>query len=247
MKLICTFTLLTLLISSCSSQEKISKKTFDEIALVNEIRFYDTKLDQPKFSCGFLLNYNNDTFAITAKHVLKIIKPEEMTRLSFQNIIKSWSLYPLDKKTEVVMTDKLLNENKNELLAAKSTYLNDWLVFSLKENKSKVKVLTARTTPLVPGEKLYVIGWTRKMESGQQRVYEFEYLKTIDQRILLKEVLVPEQFGGLSGAPLVDDKGDVVGIVSNGTVDPDSKKKYFSPCVMDGLITFLTKYQAGQQ
>jgi hypothetical protein len=136
-----------------------------------------------------------------------------------------------------------LNENKAEILADKSTYTDDWLLFSLKANYSKVKALEVRATPLVPGEKLYVIGWTRKMESGKQRVYEFEYLKTIDHRILLKEILVPEQFGGLSGAPLVDEQGAVVGIVSNGTIDPASNKKYFSPCVLDGLISFIEKYQ----
>ena len=59
-------------------------------------------------------------------------------------------------------------------------------MFSIRENKSKVKALEIRMTPLVAGEKLYVVGWTRKMESGEQRVYEFEYQKTIGNRILLK-------------------------------------------------------------
>jgi hypothetical protein len=243
MKPICFFVFFVPFVSSCSGQEKVSAKVFDEIALVNAIQFYNSKFDQQRFSCGFLLKYNTDTFAVTAKHLLKVIKPEEMTTLSFANIIKSWSLYPLDRKNEVVITDSLLNENKGEHLADKSTYTDDWLLFSLKENHSKVKTLEVRATPLVPGEKLYVIGWTRKMESGQQRVYEFEYLKTIDHRILLKEVVVPQQFGGLSGAPLVDEQGAVVGIVSNGTVDPASNKKYFSPCVLDGLISFIEKYQ----
>jgi hypothetical protein len=233
----------TLLMYSCSGPEKVSTRVFDEIALVNGIEFYNSKFDQPRFSCGFLLQFNNDTFAITAKHLLKVIKPEEMKTLSFEKVIKSWSLYPLNKKAEVVITDSLLNANKGERLEDKSTFTNDWLIFSLKANHSKVKALTVRATPLVAGEKLYVIGWTRKMESGEQRVYEFEYLKTIDHRILLKEILVPEQFGGLSGAPLVDEQGAVVGIVSNGTIDPDSNKKYFSPCVLDELISFIEKYQ----
>jgi hypothetical protein len=217
MKSIYFFAFILLFINGCSSQEKVSEKVFGEIALVNEIRFYNSRLDQPRFSCGFLLKYNGDTFAVTAKHLLKIIKPEEMTTLSFDKIIKRWSLYPLDKKEETIITDSLLNENKEERLADKSTYTDDWLLFSLKENHSKVKALEPRMTPLVPGEKLYVIGWTRKMESGQQRVYEFEFLKTIDHRILLKEILVPEQFGGLSGAPVVDEQGAVVGIVRRTT------------------------------
>ncbi|GEO09256.1 hypothetical protein SAE01_17520 [Segetibacter aerophilus] len=229
--------------SGCSGQEKTSTKVFENIALVNNIEFYNSKLDQPRFSCGFLLQFNQDTFAVTAKHLLKVIKPEEMKTLSFDNIIKSWSLYPLNRKAEVVVTDSLLNTNKREQLEDKSTFTNDWLIFSLKANHSKVKVLTARATPLVAGEKLYVVGWTRKMESGEQRVYEFEYLKTVGHRILLKEIVVPEQFGGLSGAPLVDVQGAVVGIVSNGTVDPETNKKYFSPCVLNELTSFIENYQ----
>ncbi|WP_281336093.1 trypsin-like serine protease [Flavobacterium eburneipallidum] len=232
---------LILLLTSCFGQEKVSTKTFDDIALVNKIDFFDSKLNQEKFSCGFLLQHNNETYAVTAKHLLKHIKPESMKTLSFENNIKSWSLYPLENKSELVTCDKLLNENKSENLEAKSTYDNDWLVFSIKENSSKVKPLQIRTTPLIAGEKIYVVGWTRTMESGKQRVYEFEYYKTIGDRILLKDVVVPEKFGGLSGSPVVDEKGQVVGIVSGPKEDPDTDKKYFAPCSLTNLVLFLDK------
>ncbi|MGO4771971.1 trypsin-like serine protease [Flavobacterium sp. W22_SRS_FK3] len=228
-----------LILTACTGQEKVSTKTFEEITLVNKIDFFDSKLDQSKFSCGFLLRYNNEIYAVTAKHLLKIIKPDKMKTLSFENNIKSWSLYPLENKSEIVICDKLLNENKSELLVAKSTYENDWLLFSIKENHSKIKPLQIRVNPLIAGEKLYVVGWTRKMESGKQRVYEFEYYKTINNRILLKDIIVPEQFGGLSGAPVVDEKGMLIGIVSNGTVDPETDKKYFSPFSAITLLPFL--------
>jgi hypothetical protein len=231
-----TFTALT---SSCSGQENKSKKFFESITLVNRIDFVNPKFDQAKFSCGFLLKYGKDTLAITAKHLLKIIKSDTMNTLTFENNIKSWSMYPLGKKSEIVVCDKLLNENKSEQLEAKSTYENDWLVFSIKKNNSKVKPLEIRTSPLAAGEKLYAVGWTRTMEDGPQRVYEFEYYKTIGNRILLKEVIVPEKFGGLSGAPIVDEKGFVVGIISNSTNDPETEKKYFSPCAITSLVSFL--------
>ena len=236
---------LIILNSSCSGQENTSKKIFESITLVNKIDFVDPKFDQPKFSCGFLVKYGKDTLAVTAKHLIKIIKSDNMNTLTFENNIKSWSLYPLDKKTEIVFCDKLLNENKSEKLEAKSTYENDWLVFSIKKNNSKIKALEIRTSPLVAGEKLYVVGWTRTMEEGPQRVYEFEYYKTIGNRILLKEVIVPEKFGGLSGAPVVDEKGLVVGIVSGSTNDPDTDKKYFSPCAITTLATFLGTIKKG--
>ena len=77
------------------------------------------------------------------------------------------------------------------------------------------------------------------MDFEQLKQDVIAYSKTIGNRILLKDIIVPEQFGGLSGAPLVDEKGMVVGVVSNGTVDPDSNKKYFSPCSLTGLSSFL--------
>lgn len=228
-----------LLTIGCSGQEFSSKKVFKEIALVNRIEFINAKYDQPKFSCGFLIKYNNETFAVTAKHILKVIKPESMTTLSLESDIKNWILYPLNNKSEIVICDKLLNEDKSELLENKSTYDNDWLVFSIQQNSSSIIPLEIRNTPLIQGEKLYVVGWTRTMENGPQRVYEFEYYKTISNRILLKDILVPEKFGGLSGAPLVDENGLLVGIVSNGTFDPDSNKKFFSPCSVTNLLTFI--------
>ncbi|MFG4002281.1 trypsin-like serine protease [Flavobacterium aquidurense] len=233
------FAISILLTTGCFGQEFSSKKVFKEIALVNRIEFINAKYDQPKFSCGFLIKYNNETFAVTAKHILKIIKPESMTTLSLESDIKNWILYPLNNKSESVICDKLLNEDKSELLENKSTYDNDWLVFSIKQNSSSIIPLEIRNTPLIQGEKLYVVGWTRTMENGPQRVYEFEYYKTISNRILLKDILVPEKFGGLSGAPLVDENGLLVGIVSNGTVDPDSNKKFFSPCSVTNLLTFI--------
>lgn len=217
----------------------MSQENFEDIALTNRIDFVDSKFDQSRFSCGFLIKHNANVFAVTAKHLLKIIKTDEMKTLTFENHIKNWILYPLDKKEQLVITDKLLNENNSASLDDQSTYNQDWLVFSIRTNHSNVKPLEFRATPLNPGEKVYVIGWTRKMENGSQRVYEFEYYKSIGNRLLLKDLIVPEQFGGLSGAPVIDKQGLVVGIVSGGTVDPDTNKKYFSPCTIDGLIKFL--------
>lgn len=226
-----------------SCQNKTSTKTFDDIALVNKIEFNDAELNQSRFGCGFLLEYKNRTFAVTAKHLLQVIKPEKMKVLSFDDYIKSWSFYVLDKKDELVTTDTLLNTNKSESLKEKSSYVNDWLVFSVQKNNSNAKILKIRETPPRSGEKLYAVGWTRTMESGSQRVYEFEYYKTVHNRMLLKDVVVPDKFGGLSGAPVVDQNGELVGIVSGGTEDPDTKKKYFSPCTLDNLVSFLDQYQ----
>jgi hypothetical protein len=77
--------LFTFTINCSFGQDSVSQKTFEPISLVNKIEFKDVKFNQPKFSCAFLLAYQNDTFAMTAKHLLKIIKTSKMNAVSFEN------------------------------------------------------------------------------------------------------------------------------------------------------------------
>ena len=237
--------LLALLLSAtaCSGQERVSTKAFPAVALANRITFSEAQFNQPRFGCGFLLVHGPDTFAVTAKHLLKVIKTKDMARVSFGQSITDWSLFTLPAPDQTVRTTRLLNEDTGASLQDKATYEEDWLVFGLRANHAAVKPLPFRSTPLRPGEKLYVVGWTRHQAKGPQRVYEFEYYKTVGHRLLLKDVLVPELLGGLSGAPLVDEAGALVGLVSNSTADPDTGTKYFSPCSVDGLRTFIEGYQ----
>lgn len=240
--------LVALLLSAttCVGQQPISAKVFPELALANRIIFADAQFDQPRFGCGFLLVHGPDTFAVTAKHLLKVIKTKDMTRVSFGQSITSWSLFALPAPERPVLTARLLNEDPRASLQDKATYEEDWLAFALRANHAAVKPLSFRTAPLRPGEKLYVVGWTRHQAAGPQRVYEFEYYKTVSHRLLLRDVLVPALLGGLSGAPLVDEQGALVGIVSNSTTDPATGIKYFSPCPVEGLRAFIEEYQRQQ-
>lgn len=242
MKLAC-FVALLLSSTACAGQERSSAKVFPEMALANRITFADAQFDQPRFGCGFLLVHGPDTFAVTAKHLLKVIKTKDMAHVSFGRSITSWSFFTLPAPERHVLTARLLNEDTGASLQDKATYEEDWLLFSLRTNRATVKPLAFRTAPLRPGEKLYVVGWTRHQTEGPQRVYEFDYYKTVGHRLLVRDVLVPDLLGGLSGAPLVDEQGALVGIVSNSSADPATGTKYFSPCSVDGLRAFVEAYQ----
>jgi len=135
-----------------------------------------------------------------------------------------------------------LNENKNESLKSETLYEKDWLIFSIKENRSTVIPLEFRETPLVKGEKLYIIGWTRHMKEGAQRVYEFEYYKTNGTHFLLKKIIVPEKMGGLSGGPVVDINGKLVGIVSNSKFSFWDMENLISPVGTVELKEYLDDY-----
>ena len=59
------------------------------------------------------------------------------------------------------------------------------------------------------------------------------------QFVLLRDILVPAKVGGLSGAPVVDGNGLLVGIVSNSMMDPQTGGKFFSPCRATDLAAYL--------
>jgi hypothetical protein len=150
-------------------------------------------------------------------------------------------MFSKQTRTETVTLGALLNENRTEEMVWNSPrlFVSDWLVFQIKTNASHVRTLEIRQTPLKPGEKLFVVGWTNSQKEGPQRTYEYEYYKTVGTHILLKDLVVPANPGGLSGAPVVDENGSLLGIVSDWTVDPDTGKRFFLPCVVTGLAAFL--------
>jgi hypothetical protein len=229
--------------ASCSKAKfSVSPQQFPSTSLINHYEYFEGEHKFNQLGTAFLLKYKNDTFAITAKHILAVLKPDSIKNLTLDNFMKNWTMSPLNNQNEIVTIDKLLNEDKKESLNSKTLYEKDWLVFSIKENKANVIPLEFRDKPLVKAEKLYAIGWTRHMKEGNQRVYEFEYYKTKGTHHLMKKILIPEKMGGLSGAPVVDKNGKLVGIVSYSKFNLISMEKMFAPVGTDDLKSFLDDY-----
>lgn len=230
-------------LASCSkAQFSESPKQFPSTSLINHFEYFEGEHKFYQLGTAFLIKYKNDTFAITAKHILAVLKPDSSKNLTLENFIKTWTMRPLNKENEIVIVDKLLNEDEKESLKSKKLYEKDWLVFSIKENNANVIPLEFRENPLIKGEKLYAIGWTRHMKEGNQRVYEFEYYKTKGTHHLMKKLIIPEKMGGLSGAPVVDEDGKLVGIVSNSKFNLFSMEKMFAPVGTIELKAFLDNY-----
>jgi hypothetical protein len=238
MRLTCFAVFILLFLYSCSSQGK-----FENISLTNRVETIVPELNVSGFGNAFLLKYNNETFAITAKHLLRMIKAPQVNGYSFDVFIKNWVMFPLDQKEDTILISKLLNRDADSLLNERPIYENDWLIFSIQWNHSTVKPLQVRTTPLKPGEILYVIGYTGKLESVNPEVFKFEYFKTIGQNILLNNITGVKLLGALGGAPVVDEQGAVVAIASADKIDPETGKRYYAPCLLNELIAFLQKNQ----
>jgi hypothetical protein len=72
----------------CLSQ----KQNWPSITLINKVEFFDSSYNNHNAACGFLLRFKNDTFAISAKHVLLVAKTDSMHSVHFGNYLKQWTM-----------------------------------------------------------------------------------------------------------------------------------------------------------
>jgi len=94
----------------------------------------------------------------------------------------------------------------------------------------------------VKGGRLDAIGWTRQMKEGNQRVYEIEVYKTKGSHQLVKKLIIPEKMGGMSGGPVVDEDGKLVGIVSISEFSFFAMENMLAPVGTVDLKAFLDNY-----
>lgn len=114
MKNIILYVSIILMLFSCSKAKvAVSDKQFPAISLVNHYEYYSGEHKYQQLGTAFLLKYQNDTFAITTKHTLAFLKPDSIKNLTLENFIKTWTMRPLNKENELVLVDKLLNEDKS--------------------------------------------------------------------------------------------------------------------------------------
>lgn len=229
-------------LSTCQSQINLKERP---IGLINKISFFDTEYNVPVAANGFLVRFEKRTYAITAKHLLVMAKTPKMQFVDFEGELKEWKMHPKNDSTQFVILDKLLNSNRTDSLTWSfmnthwDTY-NDWLIFSIKENEWNHPPLEFRKKPLTAGEKLFIVGWTYNDEEGEQRVYEFKYGKTDGDYHEIIQVKAPENLGGLSGAPVVDEKGEVVGLVTSGWTDEKTNQTIVAATSSKNILQFLS-------
>ena len=181
---------------------------------VNQIDYVDQQY--PVAGCGFLLEVGEEVLAATAKHVLTYFKSAQMDSVDFEGTLKSWKLFPKDRPSEVTVVGELLNRDSQESLESIPCD-KDWLLFTVQRGSESLQPLRIRTTPLVKGEPVYVVGWRYSEEDCPQLVYEGVYVRSERDAVLITvEKLIDNTVGGLSGSPVIDGGGYVVGLMSRG-------------------------------
>ncbi|MHC4516350.1 MAG: S1 family peptidase [Planctomycetota bacterium] len=184
------------------------------IALVNQIDYRDKH--HPVAGCGFLLEAGDEVLAVTAKHVLTYFKSTAMDSVDFKGTLKSWKMFPKDRPSEVVVVNELVNKDSKESLK-RILCGKDWLLFTVRQRSDKIQPLRIRTTPLAKGEPVYVIGWRYTEKDCPQIVYEGVFVRSERDAVAITvEKLIDNTIPGLSGAPVIDGKGHLIGVMSRG-------------------------------
>ena len=229
-----------------SSKNSENQKAHPPITMINNVYYKDSKFDKIDIGCGFLLKYKNDTFAITAKHILIVAKTDEMKTTNFEGGLKQWVMHPKDDKNQTVILGELLNEDTTDSLTweylMRAKNYNDFLIFKIKKNNSKIKPLELSTSKPIKGDTLYNIGWSFGDADGPQRVYKYSLHESKGHIFSMKKINAPDNPGGLSGSPVINSKGFLVGIVSGTDEDPITKEEYSAPQHTDNLRNFLQNY-----
>jgi hypothetical protein len=185
-----------------------------KIAVVNQIDYVDQHY--PVAGCGFLLVVENEVLAATAKHVLTYFKSPKMDSVDFGGTLESWKMFPKNHPSDMIVVDALLNRDTGESLKGIPCE-KGWLLFTIRQRSENIQPLRFRTTPLEKNEPVYVIGWRYTEKDCPQIVYEGKYVNSERGEVLITaEKLVDNTIPGLSGAPVIDEKGYLVGLMSRG-------------------------------
>ncbi|WP_066631997.1 trypsin-like serine protease [Labilibacter marinus] len=233
----------------CSAQKE--RAVFPATTMVNDVMYKDSKFNRLNIGCGFLLKYKTDTFAITAKHIIIVAKTDAMKTTNFEGDLKEWRMYRKDDKQQYVTMGELINKDTTDsltwdfMMSAENYY--DFLIFKIKSNHSNITPLELSTEKPELGDTLYNLGWSYNDKEGPQRVYKYTFHESKGLRFNMRKIIAPKNGGGLSGSPVINTDGKVVGIISGMDQDPVTKEEFSSPRHIDYLIKFFEEYYKNKE
>lgn len=167
---------------------------------------------------AFLLSYVDSIYAVTATHLIGPdggVEPAVPVTSLAANLLQ-WKMYPRQPVNPATDT---ITATANQLDYSKST--SDLLLLKTIAPKQGIQPLQANFELPKLGDTLYLIGCPYSEENCKQNVYKMTFAET-NGEMLVSEIFSGVELSGLSGAPVVDTEGRVLGVLK-GSMDVEGK------------------------
>ncbi len=223
-KILCGLIVIGMLVFACQTRQNqfeseawVSQpqKEWPNLALTSEVTFSDKTYTD--FASGFLVDTGIDTLAVTVKHVFMAFAAQGLMTVDFQGKLQSWFMYPKNQRDVRIELGELINRNPREMAAMPNlTNNSDWLVFRIRVKNPDIKPFKIGDGSVRSGEVLYTLGWTQKDTSGLPRLIKDKVVSVVGNQIFMESITEVQDKAGLSGAPVFNAAGHLVGISSGG-------------------------------
>jgi hypothetical protein len=205
----------------CKNSPQIIKESWIEkpvsswpdFALTNEISFSDTTYYD--IANSFLVNTGFDTIGVSCKHFFMVFQNQlGLNSIDLGNKFNYWNMYPKNNKEKTVSIKRLINKNSNEQIGEYNKLKDrDWIIFKLEEQNNQLYPLKIRYTPVTSNEIVYAVGWGVSMkDNSKPALIKIQCYKNLGNYFYIKPSA--NQPHGMSGSPVIDKNGFLVGIVS---------------------------------
>ncbi len=223
-------------IDNAENWVKQAQSKWPQITMTNQVVFDDTTFTD--FASSFLVDTGTDTLAITCKNVFASFAAIGLFTVDFKDKLESWKMYPKNSCDDIVELGELVNRNPSEMAALPNIANNtDWLVFKVKSGNENIFPLKLGDGSFKAGEYLYNLGWGNEEKNGPSKLYKFKVFRMVGNQIFMQPVNFTEEPAGLSGSPIFNSKGQLVGILS-GVEDNLARA-----CSVYYLFDILKKHQ----
>jgi hypothetical protein len=199
------------IIPPVSSEPWVSQPptTWPQFVLTNYAKFKNHSALQGASS--FLIRTKDGKIlAATAKHLIGSaggVKPP-LSIEDFNSSILMWKMFP-----------RTMSKDNLDIEALGIDGLDnprfDWLILKIKGSTDNLPAqpLKIRQTPIAVGEKVYLIGCPYSEPKAKQNVYSGKVTARELSDHFRYDIDPPVDITGFSGAPIIDDKGYVVGVM----------------------------------
>ena len=209
-----------------------------QAVFVCQVSFKEAQYNNRHAGSGFFIQYNDQIYGVTAKHVLMFAKTDKMDSIDFGDELESFEFVSPTDSTLRIKAGRLINANPDEKL--RNTFLGDWLIFEIDEDlPGSIKVFEISSQAPQKGDYLSFMGFPYQSDTPSvPSKVEGSFTKMLDEYTF--DMKVPKgKYGGCSGGPVTDQNGKVVGLVSMGYFDQNTQQQVFHPASISYFIEVI--------